>query len=82
MLAEVADQIGPLGQAAFEREVDPSKVSKGKPKIEGDGYLDKVRLAYEAATKRGASIMLMPDEIAVYPVSVVKSTLQEYGAIA
>lgn len=82
MLADVADKVGPLGEAAFERAVDPRQVSTGKPKIEGDGYLDKVRVAYEAATKRGSDIMRMPDGISVFPISVVKSTLVEYGAIS
>ena len=81
-LGMIAEQLGELGQATLEREIDPSKVSKGKPQIAGDGYLDKVRTAYEAALKRNASIMIMPDGVNAFPVSIVKSTLQEYGAIA
>lgn len=81
-LGMLAEEMGELGQAAFEREIDPSQVSKGKPKIEGDGYLDKLKDKYEAAVKRGASIMIMPDGVNAFPVSVVKSTLKEYGAIA
>jgi uncharacterized protein (UPF0335 family) len=80
-LGMISEQLGELGQAAFEREIDPSKVSKGKPKIEGDGYLDKLRGAYEAAIKRNATIMMTPDGMNAFPVSVVKATLQEYGAI-
>lgn len=80
-LGMIAEQMGELGQAAFEREIDPSKVSKEKPKIKGDGYLEKVKDAYVAAVERKADFMMMPNGMSVHPVSLVKEVLQDYGAI-
>lgn len=80
-LGMLAETMGELGQATFEREIDQSKVSNEKPKIKGDGYLDKVKRAYESAIDRNAEIMMMPNGISVHPVSIVKEVLQEYGAI-
>lgn len=81
-LGMLAEELGPLGQSAFEREISPSQISKGRPKIAGDGYLDKVKTAYEAAMKRNATVMMMPDGVNAFTVDVVASTLREYGAIA